>query len=296
MRRRTAVACLLATLVVSAQAIADEPFWNQRPLRYWLNQLRVGDASAREQAARGVMEMAAEHGSASVAAAVPLLVPCLDAPDAPLRAAAADALGPIGAVAEPAGPRLLKLFESDPDATVRRSAGMAAAQIKPGTTDLVATAASVLAKDPDAAVRQTAAALLVEAGPGARPVLPAAHAALSDADPMVRLYAAAIVGHLGEAAIAMSVLLDGLQSPDGAIRAEATGLLAETAPADTRVVPALLDGLRDEDRRVRMASADALGAIGPPAIAAAEALWRMIHDPDEDVRDHALKALRLIKE
>jgi HEAT repeat protein len=294
--RRTAVACLLATLVVSTQAIADEPFWNQRPLRYWLNQLRVGDASAREQAARGVMEMAAEHGSASVAAAVPLLVPCLDASDAPLRAAAADALGPIGPVAEPAGPRLLSLFQSDPDATVRRSAGMALAQIKPGTTDFVAAAGNVLARDPDAAVRQTAAALLVEAGPAARPVLPAAHAALSDGEPMVRVYAAAIVGHLGETAIAIPVLLDGLQSPDGAIRAEGAGLIAEIAPLDKRVLPALLEGLRDEDRRVRIAAADALGVIGPPAIAAADPLWRMIHDPDEDVRDHALKALRLIKE
>ena len=293
---RTAVACILATLVVSTQAIADEPFWNQRPLRYWLNQLQVGDASAQAQAARGVMEMAAEHGSASVAAAVPLLVPCLDAADAPLRAAAADALGPIGAVAEPAGPRLLRLFESDPDATVRRSAGMAVAQIKPGTSDLVVTAGNVLARDTDAAVRQTAAALLVEAGAAARPILPLAHAALSDSDPMVRVYAAAIVGHLGETAIAVPVLLDGLQSRDGAIRAEATGLIVETAPLDKRVLPALLEGLRDEDRRVRIAAADALGVIGPPAIAAADPLWRMIHDPDEEVRDHALKALRLIKE
>jgi HEAT repeat protein len=113
---------------------------------------------------------------------------------------------------------------------------------------------------------------------------------------MVRVYAAAIVGHLGETAIAVPVLLDGLQSRDGAIRAEATGLIVETAPLDKRVLPALLEGLRDDDRRVRIAAADGLGAIGPPAIAAADPLWRMIHDPDEEVRDHALKALRLIKE
>ena len=194
--RRTAVAFLLATLVASGSAIADEPFWNQRPLGYWLNQLRVGDASARTQAARGVMEMATAHGSASVAAAVPLLVPCLDAPDAPLREAAADALGPIGAVADPAGP----------------------------------------------------------------------------------------------------LLLDGLSGTEGAVRAESAGLLADTAPADARVLPALIASLRDEDRRVRLAAADALGTMGPRAISAAEPLWRMIHDPDEDVRDHALKAIRLIKE
>src|SRR5262245_19854955 len=127
---------------------------------------------------------------------------------------------------------------------------MAAAQIKPGTSDLVAAAGNVLAKDADASVRQTAAALLVEAGAAARPILPAAHTALSDSDPMVRVYAAAIVGHLGETAIAVPVLLDGMQSQDGAIRAEAAGLIAEMAPTDKRVMPALVEGLHDEDRRV----------------------------------------------
>src|SRR4029077_8004018 len=117
----------------SSAGAADEPFWNSRPLGYWLNQLRVGDSAARQLAARGVGEIATEHGSASVAAAVPLLVPCLDASDAPLRAAAADALAPVGARAGSAGPRLLMLFERDPDAIVRRAAGAAAARIQPGS-------------------------------------------------------------------------------------------------------------------------------------------------------------------
>jgi HEAT repeat protein len=296
MRRRTAVAFLVATLVASASVFADEPFWNQRPLGYWLNQLRIGDTSAREQAARGVKEMAAEHGSASVAAAVPLLVPCLDAPDAPLRVAAADALGPIGAVADPASPRLLALFEKDPDPAVRRAAGMAAGQIRPGSEALVSAAGRVLSGDDDAGVRQTAAALLVESGTAARSVSAAAHTGLADRDATVRVYAAAVVGRLGDSATAIPVLLQGLAGPEGAVRAESAGLLADTAPADARVVPALIASLRDDDRRVRLAAADALGVIGPPAITAAEPLWRLIHDPDEDVRDHALKALRLIKE
>ena len=77
-----AAACLTAMLLpVSSASAADEPFWNSRPLGYWLNQLRVGDSAARQMAARGVGEIATEHGSASVAAAVPLLVPCLDASD-----------------------------------------------------------------------------------------------------------------------------------------------------------------------------------------------------------------------
>ena len=157
-----AAACLTAMLLpASSASAADEPFWNSRPLGYWLNQLRVGDSAARQLAARGVGEIATEHGSASVAAAVPLLVPCLEASDAPLRAAAADALAPIGAVAGSAGPRLLMLFERDPDAIVRRAAGAAAARIEPGSATLISTAARVLLHDEEPRVREVAAATLV---------------------------------------------------------------------------------------------------------------------------------------
>src|SRR6188508_717045 len=133
-----AAACLTAMLLpASSASAADEPFWNSRPLGYWLNQLRVGDAAAQMQAARGVGEIAAAHGAAVVTAAIPLLVPCLDSPDAPLRAAAADALGPIGTAAGGAGPRLVTLFEKDPDPTVRRAAGVALARVTPGSSDLI---------------------------------------------------------------------------------------------------------------------------------------------------------------
>ena len=68
--------CLtVGILAVPTIDAADEPFWNSRPLGYWLNQLRVGDAAARMQAARGVGEIAAAHGGAVVAAALPLLCP-----------------------------------------------------------------------------------------------------------------------------------------------------------------------------------------------------------------------------
>ena len=60
-----AAACLTAMLLPASSAVAaDEPFWNSRPLGYWLNQLRIGDSAARQMAARGVGEIATEHGSA----------------------------------------------------------------------------------------------------------------------------------------------------------------------------------------------------------------------------------------
>jgi HEAT repeat protein len=295
--RVLAVACLMAMLSIASSAgAADDPFWNSRPLAYWLNQLRVGDSAARQLAARGVAEIATEHGSASVAAAVPLLMPCLDASDAPLRAAAAEALAPIGAVAGSAGPRLLTLFERDPDAIVRRAAGAAAARIQPGSPTLISAAARVLLHDEEPRVREVAAATLVEAGTGSMTAMPAVRQGMHDRDPMVRVYAAAAVARLGASETAVPVLLDGLQAADGTVRAEAAGLLADAAPADARSVPALVALLNDDDRTVRLAAIDALGAVGRPAHAAIETLWRLIRDPDEDIREHAVKAVRLIKE
>jgi HEAT repeat protein len=288
--------CLvIGILSVQGLGASDEPFWNSRPLGYWLNQLRVGDVAARTQAARGVGEIAAAHGGAVVTAAIPLLVPCLDAPEAPLRAAAADALGPIGAAADGAGPRLVTLFEKDPDPSVRRAAGVALARVRPGSKDLISSSARVLAADREASVREVAAAALVEAGPAASPGLTAAQGAMDDLDPMVRVFSAAIVARVGDRDRAMPVLLGGLSNGDPAVRAESAGLIADAAPS-AAAVPALINTLRDDNRQVRLAAVEALATIGPPAKPALDPLWHLIRDPDEEVRDRALRAIKLIKE
>ena len=298
MRRWCVLAgCVVAGLLAASRpSSADEPFWNSRPLGYWLNQLQVGTEAERVQAARGVGEMAATNGAGSVAAALPLLVPCLSASDAPLRAAAADAIGPMGPRADAAIDRLLNLFEHDPVADVRRSAGLAAGSVQPGSPALVSVSTRVLGGDHDTAVREVAAAMLVESGSAAAAALPVARSGLTDASPIVRVYAAAIVAHAGDAAAAMPVLLDGLQAVDAAVRVESAGLLGDAGRLDRRTVPALVAALADEAAQVRIAAADALGAIGHSAQAAIDPLWRLIRDPDDGVREHALGALRRIKE
>ncbi len=298
MRRRNALAgCVLTGLLAaSGAARADEPFWNSRPLGYWLNQLRVGTEAERVQAAHGVGEMAVMNGAGSVVAALPLLVPCLDASEAPLRAAAAEAIAPMGPRADSAVARLLSLFEHDPVPSVRRSAGLAASRVGPGSPALVNVAVRVLGADGDTSVREVAAATLVEAGSAAASALPIARSGLDDTSPIVRVYAAAIVARVGDPAAAMPVLLDGLKAHDAMVRAESAGLLGDTARLDNRSIPALIGALGDEERIVRLAAADALGVIGHAARAAIDPLWRLIHDPDDEVREHALGALRRIKE
>jgi HEAT repeat protein len=296
MRRTLAFAVSLALLAAPAIQADDEPFWNSRPLGYWLNQLRVGTPAEREQAARGVGEMAVANGGNSVAAAVPLLVPCLDASVASVRAAAAEALGPIGEHAEPAGPRLLTLFEHDPDPGVRRSAGLSLSRLEPASPGLIDTAGRVLAGDADAGVRAVAGAALIEAGPAAAPVLSVARRSLDDPNGIVRVYAAALVARLSDDTRAVPLLLTSLRADDAAVRAESAMMLGDAGRLDPRTVPALIDALRDDDRQVRVAAADALGAIGHPAQEAITPLWRLIRDPDEDVREHSLQALKRIKE
>src|SRR4026209_2034560 len=153
-------------------------------------------------------------------------------PPPPPPPPAPGARAPIGAGAGSAGPRLLTLFERDPDAIVRRAAGAAAARIQPGSPTLISTAARVLLHDEEPRVREVAAATLVEAGTSSMAAMPAARQGMHDRDPMVRVYAAAVVARLGSPESAVPVLLDLLHASDTAVRAEAAGFLADAAPAD----------------------------------------------------------------
>ncbi len=196
----------------------------------------------------------------------------------------------------PAVPTLLELFEQDPDAGVRAHAGLALSQVAPADTAVVEACGRVLGRDADAHVRQAAAASLVQAGPAARPSGRRCTARCATATPLVRVFAAAAVGQLGETSAALPVLLAGLTHEDPAVRAEAAGLLAKVAPAHAAAVAPLISALADGDAQVRQAAAEALGQIGQPARLALQPLWRLIRDPDEAVRESAVRAIRRIRD
>ena len=292
---RIAVAAVGIWLFAGAAAVADEPHWNSKPLSYWVGLLQRGEPAQRALAARGLADLAATHGAATIAPALPHLIAAFDAEFPELRGAAAVGVGQLGAAGGPAVSGLTRLVAHDPDAEVRAGAARSLGQIAPGDDDVVETCAAALRRDSAAPVRQAAAAVLLQAGPAAARIQPALADALADDDPAVRIFAAAAVAQLGEPQSAVPVLLAGLGHEDPSIRAESAGMLGVVEAAHVRAVRPLIEALNDPEAVVRLAAAEALGAIGTAAKPALEPLWRLIRDPDETVREGALRAIRRIR-
>lgn len=295
-RRGVVSGLLWLGFCVAPAAHADDPYWNSKPLSYWVGLLQNGQPAERLHAARGLTELAAAHGAEIVAPALPHLIAAFDADMPELRGAAATGVGQLGASGGDAVTGLRKLVTSDPDPQVRAHAARSLGQIAPSRDDVVATCAMALGKDEAATVRQAAAAVLLQAGPAGEKERPALVGALSDGDPTVRVFAAGAVGQFGDAAAALPVLLAGLRHEDPVVRAEAAGLLSAVPSGHATSVPALTDALRDPEPTVRLAAAESLGHIGGPSRPAIQPLWRLMRDPDESVRETALRAIKRIRE
>jgi HEAT repeat protein len=283
-------------LLGAGRARADEPYWNSKPLSYWVGLLQYGQPAERARAARGLTELAAARGADTIAPALPHFIAAFEADLPDLRGAAATGVGQFGATAGVAVPGLTRLVTSDPDPHVRAQAARSLGQIAPSADGVIETCAVVLGRDQSASVRQAAAAVLLQAGAAAEKGRPALVGALSDGDATVRLFAAGAVGQFGDAGTALPVLLEGLRHSDPAVRTEAAGLLSTVPSAHAEVVPALIDALGDPEATVRLAAAESLGFIGEPSRPAIQPLWRLIRDPDEGVRETALRAIKRIRE
>jgi HEAT repeat protein len=288
------VSLAFSTLPVWAQG---EPFWNSRPLSYWLSALGEGPPETRVEAARGLSAIAMQHGGRVIDAALPALSASLAADDPALRSAAASALGQMGPLAEGAVDELLAIFENDRVDAVRRQAGLALTRVAPDAASVITAAARVMATDGDATVRQAAAAVLVQARAAAAPVAAAiATAAAWDRDPMVRVFACAAEAQLGRIPTAVKGLIAGLEDDDPGVRAEAAGFLGAIVPAQASAVPPLTEALSDPEPIVRLAAVEALAMVGRPARPAIPTLWHLMRDPDESVRDSAVRAIHVIRD
>ena len=102
-------------LLVAPAAHADDPYWNSKPVSYWVGLLQSGQPAERLHAARGLNELAAARGAETIAPALPYLIAALDADLPELRGAAATGVGQFGASGGDAVAGLRKLVGSDPD-------------------------------------------------------------------------------------------------------------------------------------------------------------------------------------
>jgi HEAT repeat protein len=131
------------------------------------------------------MSAARALGELGAAEAIPQLKRALQDPEPPVRMAAAAALTRLG---DQSGASLVRDMENSPVADIRLMAAEGAAAGNPSGS-WVSTATDVL-KDPDPLARLRAAQLLVEHGPDPAAALAILNRALSDPNPALRLAAA----------------------------------------------------------------------------------------------------------
>jgi HEAT repeat protein len=190
--------------------------------------------------------------------------------DALVRRDAAAAVGEIGRLrsdkgqfhANPAVPSLLRLFKSDEDVTIRKSA-----------LDALVNAVSP-------ADRSAAAEL--------RPLL-------HDKDPETVHAAALALGNIGgsDADEAVSILRQDLKKGDTLARIQASGALANVGEGAASAVPELALALDDKESAIRRNAAIALSKIGSKSVDAVPILAKHLHadETSADVRRFAAEAL-----
>lgn len=220
--------------------------------------------------------------------AIASILPFVHSPHWQLRAAAARALGLLGAAT--AEPSLAVALHHDRNKRVRLEAAFALGNLHTGPA--YKELASALT-DPSAAVAMTAAVALAQA------TEPHAAAALSrlvraDAGGTHReaaYYAAYALGEQGDQS-SEPVLLQALHDRNANMRAAAAGALGHLH--DRSAVESLVIALRDSSRMVRFTAAQALGVIGDRR--ALPALLKSLKDANEDVREQSARALGRLRD
>lgn len=170
-------------------------------------------AAVRWQAAMILGSLESSAGQTSV----PVLAEALSDSDPQVRAAAAEALGKIGAPSVAALPELRALVNDDGDASVRLKAIEALLIISPDTAALRPLTTALA--DSAAQVRRAAASALGALGPLAAPATAPLTRALSDSSAAVRAAGALALGQIGPAAReSRSALLAARRDPSAQVR------------------------------------------------------------------------------
>jgi len=144
-------------------------------------------------------------------------------------------------------------------------------------------------------VRFFAAEVLGDIGPAAKDAAPAITELMSDQNWGVRVQAARALGKIGPAGKgAVPALGRALGDTRWEVRQTAAFALGVIGPAAKRTVPAIARLLTDEEENVRRTAALALGLIGPPAKDAVPALRKALGDGNDGVRCYAAAALGCI--
>ncbi len=242
----------------------------------------------RSAAAEGVRAWLAAREGPLPAEGARVLGLQLTAGDAELRRAAAWALGHAHGGAALETDALVRALREDPSNGVRAAAAQALGTIGASASGPVPWLLDALG-DPSEAVRHEAARSLSALHLAAEDV-PRLTAALASSDDYVSAFAAWSLGNLGkEARTAVPALARALarEKTDAVV----AGALARIGPSAADAVPVLVGFLETGTPDRRWRAARTLGRIGPPAVAAVPALTAAVGDPESLVRLHAVRAL-----
>jgi HEAT repeat protein len=196
------------------------------------------------------------------AAAVPRLVAMLDRtreqrPEN--RMSVARLLGSLKSAAASAGDKLADVAAADPDPRVRSACLVAIVQVASAEQALPPLAQGLADADP--AVRLVAAARLRQLGPAAAGSVRELAAALADSDARVREAAAEALIRIGKPAVEATAAA--LASADLNARKLALACLAKIGPDASAAAPAVEKCLADSDPEVKKLAAAALARIKP---------------------------------
>lgn len=193
---------------------------------------------------------------------------------------AAGDLARLGPLARPALPELRRLAEDRRLLVRRRAVHVLWAVDAPAVVEGL--------RDPKPHVRRAAGRIIGLNGPAAAATVPVLREMLGDADPRVRLRAAAALWHVErrpEAAVVAAALRD----PSGGVRQEAAGLLRTFGRASRPAERDLLRALLDAKAGVRVRAAAALALWN--AKAALPVLLESLDDPKIAIRRIAVASL-----
>ncbi len=230
---------------------------------------------------------------------VPELMAALDSSTGDARVEVIEALGGHGAEAAAAVSALLKKLDQEEDAGVRAAAAVALGRIGADGDRVVP---ALISHFPDSGVverfepRYQVIPVFAIYGAaaaefGEEAVDPLIEALGSD-EPRVYLGAAIGLEALGEgAAKAMPKILEMLESDSTQRRNVAAGIIRGIGPAAAEAIPSLVKRLRDENFHTQYWACRALGAIGPASSAATDDLLERMSLGTVSVRRNAAIAL-----
>lgn len=289
-------ACSLAAVASGAEknaqdrpaAVGQEPASKGGEVQELISAVREGETEARGAA---MAKLAALGQRAEPA--VPVLLECLDDPDAAVRVSAAKALGQLALQPETVIPALIDLFD-DTAATPELPVCYLAAQAAAGFGEAVLpNLANNLRQGPPQVQRSTAVTIC-ELGTKAKSILPELIEAIPavDIDTRRPFLMSALLCLAPEAQPALPLLLKSLDDEDFHMQYWACRVLGRLGPDAKPAIPKLIELAENGVTSVRRNAATALGNIGPaigePGV---KVLTKGVNDASQVVREDSVIAL-----